>query len=152
MARAGIKIYVVHGHRCAFVSAVASYLESLGLHPIVLHDASRHDRSLVERFENFASQAYALVLLTPEPSDGSRRAPALERADPQLVFQLGYLVGKLGRRNVAALHQEDLELPAELTSVLTIPVDEIGLWKYGLSRDLMAAGFELAERPLASGA
>lgn len=149
--RLGRNVYVVHGRDCAFVGPVVAYLEAIGLHPILLVDASRSDRSLVERFENFASPAYAVVLLAIE-TDGDQRAEAepakgRPRPDPQLIFQLGYLIGKLGRRFVSALHREDLELPAELSSVLTIPMDDIGIWKFGLLRDLVAAGFPVEAQP-----
>ncbi|MDY7093442.1 MAG: nucleotide-binding protein [Acidobacteriota bacterium] len=149
MARTGIKIYVVHGHGCSFVEPVVKYLRSLGLYPILLHDASRTDRSLVERFENFGSKAYALFLVSEEAgvatqvSKGASSKGTVRRPDPQLIFQLGYLVGKLGRRFVSVIHEEDLDVPAELSSLLAIPLDQIGMWKYGLIRDLEAAGFDL---------
>lgn len=144
MARTGIKIYVVHGHGCSFVEPVVKFLRSLGLYPILLHDASRTDRSLVERFENFGSKAYALFLVSGE-AGVSTQGPkgTVRRPDPQLVFQLGYLVGKLGRRFVSVIHEEDLDAPAELSSLFAIPLDQIGMWKYGLIRDLEAAGFDL---------
>jgi predicted nucleotide-binding protein len=144
MARTGIKIYVVHAHGCSFVQPVVQYLRSLGLYPILLHDASRTDRSLVERFENFGSKAYALFLISAESGVAIQASKgALLRPDPQLIFQLGYLVGKLGRRFVSVIHEEDLDVPAELSSLLAIPLDQIGMWKYGLIRDLEAAGFDL---------
>ena len=149
--RLGRNVYVVHGRDCAFVEPVVAYLEAIGLHPILLVDTSRSDRNLVERFENFASQAYAVVLLAAENDAAARAAtdPGLRRLRPdaQLIFQLGYLIGKLGRRYVSALHREDLELPAELSSVLAIPMDDIGIWKFGLLRDLVAAGFAVEDSP-----
>ncbi len=135
MSRRTKNVFLIHRQDCPLRGRVRAFLEGLGLNPISLPSREHPEETVVERFENYATNAYALVLLTSAKgaSGGSPSA--------NLLFQLGYLAGRLGRRKVTALFYEDLELPSECNEVLCIPMDDIGIWKFALGRDLQVAGF-----------
>ena len=118
---------------CAHQQKVESFLQEIGVRPIVLAD-QRPAEALIERFEDFATDAFAIVLLAGEPQGSNH-------PDPSLLFQLGFLSGRLGRRRITALFRDGLELPPECEEVLCIPFDEIGIWKFALMRDLEVSGF-----------
>ncbi|MCH9648596.1 MAG: nucleotide-binding protein [Deltaproteobacteria bacterium] len=136
-------VFLIHRKGCPLQRRVRAFLEDAGLRPILLPSKEHPEETVVERFENYASNAYVIVLLTAAGKDRKLAPPGAN-----LLFQLGYLAGRLGRRQVTSIYEEDLQLPAECNEVLCIPMDEIGIWKFALTRDLEVAGFEM-DRQLA---
>jgi len=126
-------VFILCRPTCAHLAPVESFLEELGVRPIILAHQQAAE-ALIQRFEDFATDAFAIVLLAGEP-EGSNHP------DPSLLFQLGFLSGRLGRRRTTALFRDGLRLPPECDEVLCIPFDEIGIWKFALMRDLTVSGF-----------
>jgi len=87
----------------------------------------------------------SVVLLTPDDIGG--RANDLEellpRARQNVIFELGFFIGKLGRERVCALHKGEVEIPSDFSGVLWIRSDPEGAWQFKLARELKAAGFEV---------
>ena len=140
-------VFLVHGKDVELKNRVAQFIRGIGLHPIVLHDQLAAEQTVIDRFEHWTSDTYVLVLLSEEDMAPPVPNPTLppKSAGSSLLFELGYLVGRLGRRYVTTLHRQKIELPPILSTVLCIPMDEIGIWKFALIRDLAAADF--AVRP-----
>ena len=61
------------------------------------------------------------------------------RARENVVLELGYAMGSLGRRRVAILHEEGIELPSDIAGVAYYPLDTAGAWKTRLLGELKAA-------------
>ncbi len=139
MRRHNGNIFLLHHPQCRLRAAVRAFLEEIGLLPLELPSHEEPQLTIVERFEDYASEAYSVILLSRRPakegSDDHRFA------DRSLLFQAGFLSGKLGRRRVVILVEDDLEMPAQCADLLCIPIDEIGIWKFALMRDLVVAGF-----------
>jgi predicted nucleotide-binding protein len=131
-------VFLVCRPTCAHLGSVEAFLREIGVRPIVLSH-QRPAEALIQRFENYASDAFAIVLMSGEP-EGST-VP-----DPSLLFQLGFLSGRLGRRRITALFRDGLRLPPECDEVLCIPLDEIGMWKFALMRDLVVSGFAAGKK------
>lgn len=132
-------IFLLYHPRCRLRARARSFLEEIGLRPLELPSQEEPQLTIVERFEDYASEAYAMILLSRQPDVPRPEAPA--PADRSLLFQAGFLAGKLGRRRVALLVEDDLEVPSQCSDLLCIPIDEIGIWKFALMRDLVVAGF-----------
>jgi predicted nucleotide-binding protein len=64
------------------------------------------------------------------------------RARQNVVFELGFFIGRLGSERVAALIKGDVERPSDLEGVVYINLDDSG-WKQELAQELDAAGFEI---------
>lgn len=64
------------------------------------------------------------------------------RARQNVVLELGYFVGALGRDKVCALTRGDVEIPSDLAGVVYVTFDETNGWKLALSRELEAVGFQ----------
>lgn len=62
------------------------------------------------------------------------------RARQNVLFELGYFVGVLGRGHVAVLYEPDVEKPSDLGGVLTTAFDETGVWKLALVKELRHVG------------
>jgi predicted nucleotide-binding protein len=82
------------------------------------------------------------VLLTPDDLGGSVSAGATtSRARQNVIFELGYFVGKLDRGKVCLLRRGDVEIPSDLYGVLYTDMDAAGGWRIKLAQELKAAGF-----------
>jgi len=141
----GNKVFIVHGREGATKQTTARFLEKLGLEPVILHEQPNVGRTIIEKFEDYSSVAYAVILLTPDDLGGlASEKPELSlRSRQNVVFELGYFIGKLGRKRVCALYQKDVELPSDFHGVLYVPLDEAGAWKFLLAKELKAAGLDI---------
>jgi predicted nucleotide-binding protein len=62
------------------------------------------------------------------------------RARQNVVLELGFFIGALGRGRVALLYEEEVELPSDIAGVLYLPLDDAGAWKAKLAREMSDAG------------
>lgn len=148
------KVFVVHGHDNAAKESTARFLDKLGLQPIILHEQPSSGRTVIEKFENYASDiAFAVVLLTPDDIGGVITEPSSQksRARQNVVLELGYFMGRLGRLRVCALHKGGVELPSDYQGVLYIDMDAAGAWKAKLAQEFVQAKLPIDLAGLLSG-
>jgi predicted nucleotide-binding protein len=138
-------IFVVHGHNEAVKQSVARFLEKLDLRPIILHEQPNKGRTVIEKFEAHSDVRFAVVLLTPD--DVGALASASDKLKPRarqnVVLELGYFIGKLGRAQVCALYEEGVEIPSDIHGVLFVPYDSSEGWRLKLATEIRAAGIEV---------
>lgn len=135
------KVFVVHGHAGEPREALARFLGQLGLEPIILHEHANQGRTIIEKFEAHADVGFAIVLLTPDDTGGSKDGVLHARARQNVILELGYFIGRLGRSRVGALKAGDLELPSDILGIVWTPFDAGGGWKLGLAKELEAVGY-----------
>jgi hypothetical protein len=142
-------IFVVHGHSETLTHLVARVIEKgTGVDATILGEQEIAGLTLLEKFEQFAAGAsFAVVLLTaddvggvrpPSDDDGTEVRP---RARQNVVFEMGWFFGALGRDRVAAIYDEGVELPSDLGGLAYIANDAAGAWKQKLGKQLETAGF-----------
>lgn len=139
------RVFVVHGHDGELKQAVARFLERLGLEPVILHEQPNLGRTLIEKFEKNADADYAVVLLTPDDIGypANQEEQAKPRARQNVILELGYFVGRIGRGKVCALHRGDVEIPSDLHGVVYVPVDPAEGWKLKLGAELKHSGMDI---------
>jgi predicted nucleotide-binding protein len=137
------KVFIVHGHAEAPREAVARFLEQLGLAPIILHEHANQGRTIIEKFEAHSDVGFAIVLLTPDDHGGRQGKKQYPRARQNVILELGYFIGRLGRAQVCALKAGDIELPSDILGIAWTPLDSGGAWKQRLAKELDAAGYHL---------
>jgi predicted nucleotide-binding protein len=73
------------------------------------------------------------------------------RARQNVIFELGYFVGRLGRGRACLLRKGDIEIPSDLFGVIYTDFDHPAEgWKVKLARELKAARFKFdADKVLA---
>ncbi len=130
------RVFVVHGHDEYARVGVMRFLDKLGLEPISLDEQPAFGLTILEKFERNADVSYAVAVLTP---DDERR-----RARQNVIFELGYLMGRLGRHNVCALVKPGVEILSDFQGLLYVPMDHQGDWRRALARELIAAGLPVA--------
>lgn len=96
--------------------------------PVILHEQSNRGRTLIEKFEQVSNDSdVVFVLLTPDDriaqpneSDDDKR-----RARQNVIFEMGYFLGKLGRSSgkVILLYKGQLELPSDISGIVYINID-----------------------------
>lgn len=137
------KIFIVHGHDNEAKAEVARFVERLGFRPIILHEQASQNRTVIEKFEANSDVGFAVVLLTPDDEGSKKGQPAKPRARQNVVLELGYFVGRLGREKVCALRRGEVEIPSDFNGVVYETYDEHGAWKGKLAKELEAANFAI---------
>ena len=138
------EVFVVHGSDHGAKDAVARFLTKLGLEPIVLHEHPNQGRTIIEKFEQYAKVGFAVVLLTPDDSCADTHQPGSSRPRPRqnVILELGFFLGKLGRDRTCALMKGDVEIPSDYNGIVYIPMDNEA-WKLKLVRELKQAGLDV---------
>jgi hypothetical protein len=138
------KVFVVHGHDAAPKAEVARFIEKLGLEAVILHERPNKGRTLITKFrEEAAGVGFAVVLMTPDDLGKAEKQSDLKpRARQNVVFELGFFIGKLGPERVAALVKGDIESPSDFDGVVYISLDKED-WQTKLGRELQEAGYEI---------
>lgn len=146
-------VFIIHGHDKEMLVEVARTLEKLDLDPIILHEQPNKGRTIIEKFTDYSDVNYAIVLLSPDDYGYSKdQSPdkAKPRARQNVIFELGFFIGKLGRQHIFVLYRkgENFEFPSDYKGVLYEPYDESGVWKYRLVDELKAIGYEVSKDKL----
>ena len=99
------KIFIVHGHDNEVKLEVARFIEKIGLEPIILHEQVNSGMTVIEKIEKYSDVEFGIVLYTPCDLGyvKGKKKEKKARARQNVVFEHGYLIGKLGRNNVCAL-------------------------------------------------
>ena len=73
-----------------------------------------------------------------EKNDNSKR----HRARQNVVFEMGFFMGKLGRDRVFLLLDNDVEKPGDLDGIIYHPTNN-ETWKYDLVKELKSSGYNV---------
>ena len=136
------QVFIVYGHDEIAKLEMAEFIESLGLEPIILHMQASSGRTIIEKIEHYSNVGFGVILYTP--CDVGSKVGALNgsyRARQNVVFEHGYLIGKLGRPRVAAVVKGTIETPNDISGVVYIDLDEQGNWKGELKKEMRSAGY-----------
>ncbi|HXU30068.1 MAG TPA: nucleotide-binding protein [Thermoanaerobaculia bacterium] len=135
------RVFIVHGHDPSSLQQAARLMEQLDLVPIILAEEVSRGRTIIEKLEERARAHAALILLTPDDV-GSAAADAPHalkpRARQNVILELGYFLGLLGRHRVVVLYTPGIELPSDFVGVEYIKLDGEGAWKLRVARELRA--------------
>lgn len=139
-------VFVVHGHDDATKEKVARFIEKLGLKAIILHEQVSKGMTVIEKFEEYSRKAsFAVILFTPDDVAYPLGEEKLSRprARQNVVLEMGYFVGTLGRDKVFVLYKGDVELPSDILGVVYTKIDDADAWKLNVAKELKIAGYEI---------
>jgi predicted nucleotide-binding protein len=139
------RIFLVHGRDEQMKESVARFLERLGFEAIILAEKPNRGRTVIEKFEEEADVGFAVVLLSPDDVGGLAGEPSgqQKRARQNVILELGYFAGRLGRERVCALKKGDLELPSDFVGVAYTNFGGDEGWKLKLAQELRTAEYEV---------
>jgi len=117
--------------------------------PIILGNLAAAGDTVIEKLERYLGEhgnvGFACVLLTPDDEGHKVGMPEERkyRARQNVVLEMGMVLARLGRRRVAILHKQSVELPSDIAGLLYIPfterVDEV---RTRLFNELRGAGYD----------
>jgi len=138
------RVFVVHGHDNEIKETVARFLEKLGFETIILHERPSGGATVVEKIEDNANVGYAVVLLTPDDIGGDVTTPGKlnPRARQNVILELGYFLGRLGRDRVCAIVNGRVEFPSDFAGIVYVPF-EGEVWKTAIVKELVHLGFQV---------
>ncbi len=146
-AARGKGVFIVHGTNTGLRDSVARFLrDALGQEPVILAEQPSRGATVIEKFEANSDVGFAVVIMSADDRGGPASAPRDKqrlRARQNVIFELGYFIGKLGRRHVLALYEEGVEIPSDYSGVVYIPLDQAGGWKRLLANELTDAGIPI---------
>ena len=138
------QVFIVHGHDDIAKLEMSSFISSLGLQPIILHLQASSGRTIIEKIEHYSNVGFGVVLYTP--CDVGSKVGDLTgsyRARQNVVFEHGFLIGKLGRARVSAVVKGNVETPNDISGVVYVSMDQEGNWKQQLLVELRGAGYHV---------
>lgn len=92
------KVFIVHGHDVLAKTEIARFIEQLGFEAIILSEQPNVGKTIIEKIEQNTNVDFGIVLYTPCDIGGEKKSKTLKlRARQNVVFEHGYLIGKLGR-------------------------------------------------------
>jgi len=160
-------IFIVHGRDDKPKLELARMLEKLGFDVIILSEQPDKGRTIIEKLEQETIDVgYTFVILTPDDigfedlvqelgkqyplvSEFVKSRPIVSsllkpRARQNVILELGYFVGKIGRNRVCCLYKGDVELPSDIHGVLFKKFEKSVEECYkGILDELKAAGYEI---------
>ena len=146
------KIFIVHGHDQVLKTDVERFVHEIGLVPVVLHRETDQGATIIEKFEKHSDVGYVFVLLTSDEVSFTVDQENIEdnerikeyRARPNVIFEFGYFVGKLGRNRVCCLYKGKITLPSDLNGLIYKKVeDSIDSQAYSIIKELKAVGYNI---------
>ena len=135
-------VFIVHGHDETNMLRLQKLIrDRWELEAIILKFEPGKGRTLIEKFEEEATRArYAMVLMTPddliETVDGG-----YTQARPNVVLELGWFYGRIGRQNVCILSKSGTKLHSDLDGINRVDFnDSVEEAVLGIEAELNSAG------------
>ncbi|MEZ5464173.1 MAG: nucleotide-binding protein [Lysobacteraceae bacterium] len=138
------EVFIVHGHDDGARESVARFIEKIGLRAIILHEQVNRGRTIIEKVEAQEDVGFAVVLLTADDEGRTKGTGELEsRPRQNVLLELGYFIGRLGRENVCTLKKGELAIPSDFAGVVWTSMSDGSGWKVELAKELQAAGYAI---------
>jgi predicted nucleotide-binding protein len=143
------KVFVVYGHDSTSRTQLEAMLRRWGLEPLILDQLPTEGQTVIEKLEGAIAQATFGVVPTPDDEGHRANRPDEKayRARQNVVLELGMLLAKLGRQNVAVLlkTQENMERPSDIQGLIYVPFKDDIEKEAGLSlaKTMAARGYDI---------
>lgn len=144
------KVFVVYGHDHTSRDQLEAMLRRWGLEPLILDQLPTEGQTVIEKLEAAIAEAsFGVVLATPDDEGyrANREDEKAYRARQNVVLELGMLLAKLGRQNVAILlkTQENMERPSDIQGLIYVPFKDDIAKEAGvnLAKTMSARGYQI---------
>ena len=134
------KVFVIHGHDEEMKRSVQLFLTRANLTDIVLHEQLDKNQTIIEKLIEVGSTvSYAIALLSPDDI----QADGTFRARQNVILEIGYFMGKLGRERLRLLVKENVVIPTDLQGILYDNYNSSGTWQIKLLREMKDVGIPI---------
>ena len=148
------RVFIVYGHDSAARDELELILRRIRIEPIILQNLPVAGDTIIEKLESLTATDFACVLLTPD-DEGCKfgdRDDIKPRARQNVVLELGMVLAKLGRKNVAILVKgSNIERPSDIEGLIYIGFEKhVSEVTSRLAACLQEAGFNIQVKDLIS--
>jgi predicted nucleotide-binding protein len=141
------RVFVVCGADNEMKQSVTNALTKLRLAPLVICEEPSQGRTIVERFQEYTDVGFAVALLSPDDSAYFKDETPKRKLRPRqdVIFELGFLLGKLGKSNVLVFFREcaNFEIPTDFEGIKVTAFDDRDSWRLALLRELTNCGYNV---------
>lgn len=131
------QVFIIHGHDEGMKLNVQLLMERVGIDGVVLHEQLDNGRTIIEKLIGESIGAgYAIALLSPDDVTEE----GVFRARQNVILEIGYFIGLLGRDKVRLLVKGNIDIPSDLHGIIYEPFDNAGNWKLKLLKEIQGAG------------
>lgn len=140
------RVFIIHGRDVENRLRLERMLkERFRLLPVVLADEPGKSRAIIEKLEDEIPKCgFAFALMTPDDHvkitsrDGNVEEYA--QARPNVLFEMGWIIGELGRENLCILYKHGTKIQTDLEGVSRIEFrDNVEEAYVGIERELKGA-------------
>lgn len=133
-------VFIIHGHDDNLKREVQLFLERGKVKNKILHELPDKGRTIIDKLVDETEDAcFAIALFTPDDITIDQN----KRARQNVILEVGYFIGKIGRSNVRMMLKDKIEIPSDLSGILYEKYNDNSEWKINLIRELRAAGVEV---------
>lgn len=134
------QVFIIHGHDESMKLNVQLLIERAGIEGVVLHEQLDNGRTIIEKLIGESIEAgYAIALLSPDDITDE----GVFRARQNVILEIGYFIGLLGRDKVRMLVKGDIDIPSDLQGIIYEPFDKSGNWRLKLLKEIQGAGIKV---------
>ena len=132
-----LRVAIIGEHNAPARQATSDFIQQLGL-----QTANRQagEGLYLDRLEGLRDLHYAVVLLPATAFDPASGQP--KTVPPELLLELGFVLGNLGRSHVCFLVSGEAKIPA-WQGITSLRMDDDGLWHLLLARAMKQAGLDV---------
>ena len=127
----GKQVYVLSSFETELQNQLTTFLKEINIEPIVFKRGEAID-AIIAFLDKNPNVKYAYYLFTAEDINNA-------------MFELGYLVGKVGPNRIVCVHKKDDAPPKSIPGItykeIIVKLEEIS---FGLIKDLKAAGYSVS--------
>ena len=137
------KIFIVYGHNHDLRNEVQNLLSDNLFNPIILDNEINEGSFLLEKFQKKADEcSYAVVLMTADDFGKATKQKSKQvRARQNVIFELGYLISRLGRNRIFILKDQGVEDPSDISGLVYNPTKNFN-WQSKVLEELYHLGFK----------
>ncbi len=129
-------VFLVHRRNPALRSEVARFLEKGGAKVVILNEHSTPGQSLLDELIKYSRGINFAVVLATADDEGHLKGPEQlrSRARQNVVLELGYFLGRLGKGKVAVLADTSIDHPSDYHGTIHIPLRGGDDWRVPLAK------------------
>ena len=144
------KVFIVHGRDINMRDKTEAFLGKLHIENVILENETNEGQTIIEKFLKKSHDCnFAIILMSSDDIGGLANSKNKQkyRTRQNVVLELGFFLGKLGRHRILVLHPDEIEIekPSDFDGIIYLPYDNKGAWKHKLIKELKVAKFYIDE-------
>jgi len=138
----GNTVLIIHGHDEVNKLRLQNFLQGIGLPTVVMQSKPGKSQSLLQKFDSLACTcAFAFALMTPDDEVVVNDKESYVQARPNVFFEAGWFVGRLGRSRVCLLLKQRTRVHSDMSGISRVEFqDDVMDRRSDIEQELRAAG------------